>query len=145
MATLQIPQRRAGTFAAVVAANHAAALFPAALALYLVGGRAVLGMRLSMPTSPLWPLKNSQPANPAGPGDCLAAGCSNSILRRDGNPDVVSDQITQVRQFLIQQDHLLFQSIAGDARPVQDPLTSLSRCCPLFSLRHRAELLRDAL
>ena len=40
---LQVPQRRTGGFAAGVAAHHAAALFPAALALDLVGGRAVLG------------------------------------------------------------------------------------------------------
>ena len=40
---LQVPQRRPGGFAAGVAADHAAALLPAALALDLVGGRAVLG------------------------------------------------------------------------------------------------------
>ena len=40
---LQIPQRRPGGFAAGVAADHAAALFPTALAFDLVGGRAVLG------------------------------------------------------------------------------------------------------
>ena len=40
---LQIPQRRPCGFAAGVAADHAAALLPAALALDLVGGRAVLG------------------------------------------------------------------------------------------------------
>ena len=40
---LKVPQRRSGGLAAGVAADHAAALFPAALAFDLVGGRAVLG------------------------------------------------------------------------------------------------------
>ena len=40
---LKVQQRRAGGFAAGVAADHAAALFPAALAFDLVGGRAILG------------------------------------------------------------------------------------------------------
>ena len=40
---LKVPQRRPGGFAAGVASDHAAALLPAALALDLVGGRAVLG------------------------------------------------------------------------------------------------------
>ena len=40
---LQVAQRRPSGFAAGVAADHAAALFPAALAFYLVGGRAILG------------------------------------------------------------------------------------------------------
>ena len=39
---LQIPQRRPRGLAAGIAANHAAALLPAALAFDLVGGRAVL-------------------------------------------------------------------------------------------------------
>ena len=39
----KVPQRRTGGFAAGVAAYHAAALFPATLALDLVGGRPVLG------------------------------------------------------------------------------------------------------
>ena len=39
----QVPQRRSGGLAAGVAADHAAALFPAALAFDLVGGGAVLG------------------------------------------------------------------------------------------------------
>ena len=40
---LKVQQGRAGGFAAGVAADHAAALFPAALAFDLVGGRAILG------------------------------------------------------------------------------------------------------
>ena len=40
---LKVAQRRTGGFAAGVAADHAAALLPAALAFDLVGGRAVLG------------------------------------------------------------------------------------------------------
>ena len=43
MALLQVSQRRSGGLAAGVAADHAAALLPAALALDLVGGSAVLG------------------------------------------------------------------------------------------------------
>ena len=39
----QLPERRPGGLAAGVASDHAAALLPAALALDLVGGRAVLG------------------------------------------------------------------------------------------------------
>ena len=40
---LKVQQAEPGGFAAGVAADHAAALFPAALAFYLVGGRAILG------------------------------------------------------------------------------------------------------
>ena len=40
---LQVPQRRPGGLTAGVAADHAATPLPAALALDLVGGRAVLG------------------------------------------------------------------------------------------------------
>ena len=40
---LKVPQRRASCFTAGVAADHAAALLPASLALDLVGGGAVLG------------------------------------------------------------------------------------------------------
>ena len=43
MALLQVSQRRSGGLAAGVAADHATALLPAALALDLVGGSAVLG------------------------------------------------------------------------------------------------------
>ena len=43
LALLQIPQRGSGGFAAGVAADHAAALLPAALAFDLMGGRSVLG------------------------------------------------------------------------------------------------------
>ena len=58
---LQVPERRPCTLAPGVAADHAAALFPTTLAFDLVGGRAVLGHA----PGPLWPLKNSQSANPA--------------------------------------------------------------------------------
>ena len=43
---LQVPQCRSCGFAAGVAADHAAALFPTTLALDLVGGHAVLGHAL---------------------------------------------------------------------------------------------------
>ena len=63
---LKVAQGRSGGFAAGVAADHAAALLPAALAFDLMGGRAVLGHpRRAMPTRPLWPLKNSQSTRPA--------------------------------------------------------------------------------
>ena len=60
---VQIPQSRSGEFAAGVAADHAAALLPAALAFDLMGGLAVLGHAPGHP--PLWPLKNSQSERPA--------------------------------------------------------------------------------
>ena len=62
---LKVAQGRAGGFAAGVAADHAAALLPAALALDLVGGAPFWAIRRAMPTRPLCPLKNSQSANPA--------------------------------------------------------------------------------
>ena len=61
---LKVAQGRSGGFAAGVAAHHAAALLPAALAFDLVGGRAVLGHPPGH-ARPLWPLKNSQSASPA--------------------------------------------------------------------------------
>ena len=61
---LKVQQGRAGGFAAGVAADHAAALFPAALAFYLVGGRAILGHAPGH-AHPLWPLKSSQSGRPA--------------------------------------------------------------------------------
>ena len=62
---LQVVQRRACGFAAGVAADHAAALFPAALAFDLVVGRTVLGHTPGHALRPLCPLKNSQSVKPA--------------------------------------------------------------------------------
>ena len=60
----QIPERRTGGFATGVAADHAVALFPMALALDLVSGCAVLGHAAGH-ACPLWPPKNSQSGRPA--------------------------------------------------------------------------------
>ena len=60
---LKVAQDRSGGFAAGVAAHHAAALLPAALAFDLMGGRAVLGHPPGH-AHPLWPLKSSQSASP---------------------------------------------------------------------------------
>ena len=62
----KVPQRRRGSLTEGVAADHAAALLPAALAFDLVGGRVVLGHAPGhVRPCPLWPLKDFQFSNPA--------------------------------------------------------------------------------
>ena len=62
---LKVPQGRTGALAAGVAADNAAALFPAALVFDLMGGRAVMSHAPCHARPPAVPLKNSQPVKPA--------------------------------------------------------------------------------
>jgi len=68
---LQIPQRRPGGLAAGVAADHAAALLPAALAFDLVGGGAVLGHAPGHAHPPAVAAEELPIVQPRGPGDGL--------------------------------------------------------------------------